>query len=71
MFLKREGILVSKLGAETHGPGRGQENEKSTPRPRAGKRKIHGPGRGQENEKSTARSRARKQDPRSPAAGGH
>ena len=83
MFSKREGILVSKLGAETHGPDRGQENEKSTvptagrktknprSRPRAGKRKIHGPGRGQKNEKSTARSRARKQDPRSPAAGGH
>ena len=24
MFSKREGILVSKLGAETHGPGRGR-----------------------------------------------
>ena len=27
MFSKRAGILVSKLGAETHGPGRGQENK--------------------------------------------
>ena len=43
MFSKMAGILVSKLGAETHGPGRGQENEKSTPRPRAEKRKIHSP----------------------------
>ena len=37
MFSKREGILVSKLGAETHGPGRGQKNEKSTARSRAEK----------------------------------
>ena len=37
MFSKRAGILVSKLGAETHGPGRGQENEKSTARSRARK----------------------------------
>ena len=38
MFSKREGILVSKLGAETHGPGRG-----------AGKQAFLSPGRGQEN----------------------
>ena len=37
MFSKREGILVSKLGTETHGPDRGQENEKSTARSRAEK----------------------------------
>ena len=55
MFSKREGILVSKLGAETHGPGRGQENKlpsvlaagrkTSFPqsRPQAEKRKIHSP----------------------------
>ena len=30
MFSKRAGILVSKLGAETHGPDRGQENKLSS-----------------------------------------
>ena len=37
MFSKREGILVSKLGAETHGPAAGR------------KTKNPHPGRGQEN----------------------
>ena len=47
MFSKREGILVSKLGTETHGPDRGQENEKSTARSRAEKQKIHSPAAGE------------------------
>ncbi|RHU79303.1 hypothetical protein DXC26_17040 [Clostridiaceae bacterium OM08-6BH] len=47
MFSKREGILVSKLGAETHGPGRGQKNEKSTARSRAGKQDPHSPAAGE------------------------
>ena len=38
MFSKREGILVSKLGTETHGPGHG-----------AAKQALYSPGRGQEN----------------------
>lgn len=42
----REGILVSKLGAETHGPDRGQKNEKSTARPRARKQDPRSPAAG-------------------------
>ena len=41
MFSKREGILVSKLSAETHGPAAGQENKLSSV-PAAGQQgKIH------------------------------
>ena len=41
MFSKRAGILVSKLGAETHGSDRGQENKLSSV-PAAGQQgKLH------------------------------
>ena len=43
MFSKREGILVSKLGAETHGPGRGQENKLSSVPAAGGKTMGHAP----------------------------
>ena len=49
MFSKREGILVSKLGAETHGPAAGQQSKLSTV-PAAG-RKIKALQFGRENNK--------------------
>ena len=43
MFSKRAGILVSKLGTETHGPDRGQENKLSSV-PTAGEKTMgHAP----------------------------
>ena len=48
MFSKREGILVSKLGAETHASAAGQGNKLPTARPRGSGRpfltKLPGPG---------------------------
>ena len=43
MFSKRAGILVSKLGTETHGPGRGQENKLSSVPAAGGKIMGHAP----------------------------
>ena len=49
MFSKREGILVSKLSAEPHGPGRG-----------AARKAPLNPGRGQKNKLSSVPTAGRK-----------
>ena len=58
MFSKRAEILVSKLGAETHGPGRGQKNKLSSVPAAGRKTKNPQPGRGRENKIPAARPRA-------------
>ena len=49
MFSKREGILVSKLGAETHRPATGQQSKLSTVPAAGSKAKAPQFGRGREN----------------------
>ena len=57
-FSKMAGILVSKLGAETHALAAGKNTR--TPRPDRGaaKQALHSPGRGQQGKLPTARPRA-------------
>ena len=57
-FSKMAGILVSKLGAETHASAAGKNTR--TPRPDRGaaKQALHSPGRGQQGKLPTARPRA-------------
>ena len=49
MFSKREGILVSKLGTETHAPAAGQQSKLSTVPAAGEKTKALQFGRGREN----------------------